>query len=153
MISYFNSIRYRTTTIFIVTFFGLMIFCGCKKWSHNGHLDGMWQVMEVTYADSLIEFPKDARFYYNFYLHTFQLSTYNDRPEGLIGNMTYESHQDRLYLDFPRIREGSVSKKWLDMLVYWGVPQSGEMDVNIRQLSSSRLVMQYDSVVIVCRKF
>lgn len=153
MISKFDSIRYRITITFIAVFFGFLFFCGCKKWSHNGHLDGMWQVMEVTYADSLVEVPDDARFYYNFYLHTFQLSTHNDRPESLIGNMTYEASQGNLYLELPKVRDGGVSKKWLDMLVYWGVPKSGEMDVNIRQLTSSRLVMEYDSVVIVCRKF
>lgn len=153
MTSKSSSIRYRFTTIFVVACLAYPFFSGCKNWSHNGYLDGMWQVMEVTYADSLIEFPENARFYYNFYLHTFQLSTNNDRPEGLIGNMTYETHQDRLYLELPRIQEGRVSKKWLDMLVYWGVSKSGEMDVNIRQLSPSRLVMEYDSVVIVCRKF
>lgn len=144
--------RFRIWTSVLILV-AIVFLPGCRKWSHNGYLDGMWQVMQVTYSDDAVSFPEGTRYYYNFYLHTFQLSTEDDRPEVLIGNMTYEEDAGKLLLDFPYIKNGRISKKWRDKLVYWGVPQSGEMDLRIRQLTSSRLVMEYDSVVIVCRKF
>ena len=103
----------------VVLMFVIISQAGCRKWSHNGDLDGMWQVMDVTYSDESVTFPEGTRYYYNFYLHTFQLSTEDDRPEVLIGNMTYEPGSDRLILDFPYIKNGRISKKWRDKLAYW----------------------------------
>lgn len=124
---------------------------GCRKWSHNGDLDGQWQVMEVKYSGNPVEFPEGERFYYDFYLNTFQLGFTDMRPTWLRGNMKYVGN--KLLLDFPYIKNGRLSKEWMDRLVYWGVPDSGEMDLTIRHLDSSSLVMEYGDVVITCRKF
>lgn len=131
----------------------LVAAAGCEKWSHNGDLDGQWQVMEVTHSGEPVQFPEGERFYYNFYLHTFSLGFTDVRPTWLRGNFEYAAEEGRLYLDFPYVREGRLSEEWLSRLVYWGVPVSGVMDTRLLELSSSRLVMAYDDVVIVCRKF
>jgi len=144
-----NSIVEKT----LLTVIFSMILVGCGKWSHNGHLDGQWQVMEVTYSGVPVDFPEGERFYYNFYLHTLSLGFTDSRPGLLKGNMTYDDKAAKLYLDFAYIKEGRLQQKWKDRLIYWGVPKSGDMHVNIRELTSKRLVMEYDDVVIVCRKF
>ncbi len=137
----------------LLTFVFSVILSGCGKWSHNDHLDGQWQVMEVTYSGVPVNFPEGERFYYNFYLHTFSLGFTDSRPGLLKGNMTYDDKAAELYLDFSYIKEGRLQQKWKDRLIYWGMPASGDMHVNIRELTSKRLVMEYDDVVIVCRKF
>lgn len=132
---------------------GIALTCssGCSKVSHNGHLDGQWQVMEVSYGDENVTFPEGERFYYLFYLHTFQLGVADKRPHGLIGNMSYDGNT--LGLDFPLIRKGEVDQNWIRRMRYWGLPETGDATLQIRQLTAGKLVMQRDTVTIVCRKF
>lgn len=127
--------------------------CGCSKQSDLGDLDGQWQVMEVTRAGVAETFPEDEIYYYNFYLHTFQLSYTGKRSIRLTGNLTYSKDSDKLGLELGFVKAGRVDKKLLDRLVYWGIPRSGEVVMQIKELTSSRLVMQHDDVTIVCRKF
>lgn len=137
-------------SLLIMTAVGL-ILSACEKWSHNGDIDGQWQVMEVSYAGDTVEFPEGEKFYYNFYLHTVQLGTVGIRPRGLEGNMIYEGN--RLSLEFPYIEEKKLPSKWMDRLIYWGVPAGGVIDATIQELTSSRLVFKYADVVVTCRKF
>lgn len=126
---------------------------GCSKESHNGDLDGQWQVMEVTYAGVPEQFPEDETYYYNFYLHTFQLSYTGKRSIRMTGNMTYSEGSSSLGLELGFVVAGRVDKTLIDRLVYWGMPESGEVVMDIKELTSSRLVMQHGDVVITCRKF
>lgn len=140
-----------------IIFFVLVISLtqtGCDKWSHNGDLDGQWQVMEVLYDGEPIQFPDDGKkYYYNFYLSTVQLSMTGERPGRLKANMVYDKKGKEIIMDFVYVREGKIPHETIDMLMYWGVPQSGEMVADIKELTSSRLVMEYPGVQIVCRKF
>lgn len=131
----------------------VLAFSGCRKWSHNGDIDGQWQVTDVAYSGVSVDFPQGERFYYNFYLNTFQLGFTDARPIWLRGNFVYDKDKQLLSLDFPYVKNGRVPEEWKEKLVYWGVPDSGEMNLKIMQISSSSLVMQYDDVVISCRKF
>lgn len=128
-----------------------LLTTGCSKASHNGNLDGQWQVMEVTAGQELLTPPEGERFYYMFYLHTFQLGFTDRRPYGLVGNMSYD--KNNLALDFPLIREGKVDQTWIRRMRYWGLPETGDAVLKIREIDSSRLVMERDSITIVCRKF
>lgn len=137
----------------VLIIFSLMTFSGCRKWSHNGDIDGQWQVLEVSYSGSPIEFPEGEIYYYNFYLHTFQLTFTGVRPNRLTGNFTYDKDKDLIGLELGYVIENKVDPLWLQRLVYWGIPSSGEVVMQIHELTSSRLVMGYDNVLIVCRKF
>lgn len=141
--------RFLTSVVGI--FMILFMQTGCGKASHNGDLDGQWQVMEVIEGSTPVIFPEGERFYYLFYLHTFQLGFTDKRPFGLVGNMSYD--KSTLGLDFPLIREGRVSPEWIRRLRYWGLPETGDAVLQIREINSQRLVMQRDSVTVVCRKF
>lgn len=127
--------------------------CGCSKASDNGDLDGQWQVLEVTRGGVAETFPADEIYYYNFYLHTFQLTYTGKRSIRLTGSMSYSKDSDKLGLELGFVKAGRVDKSLLDRLEYWGIPRSGEVVMQIKQLTSSRLVMQHDDVTIVCRKF
>lgn len=124
---------------------------GCSKASHNGDLDGQWQVMEVVYGDTSLPHPEEERFYYDFYLSTFQLGYTDKRPEILVGNMDYEG--STLGLELPYVAAGRVGREWIERLPYWGMPTDGKAVMKIKELTGSRLVMQHDTVTIVCRKF
>lgn len=136
---------------FVLMSLYVLTLSGCQKWSHNGDIDGQWQVMDVTYSGISIEFPEGERFYYSFYLHTFQLGFTDERPGWLKGNFSIDG--DKLWLELPYTKHDDFSKIWAERLKYWGFPLTGEVTLHIRQLDSSRLVMEYDDVVITCRKF
>lgn len=135
----------------------LLSLSGCaSKWPINGDLDEQWQVMEVEYAGVPVEIPEGERFYYNFYLHTMQLSTIGLRPIALKGNLTYEG--DCLHIEIPAVREEKLAQKWIDRLIYWGFPKSGVMDATILKLDNSHLVFEYTdadagTVTVTCRSF
>lgn len=125
----------------------------CSKASHNGDLDGQWQVMQVVSGGEDVVFPEGEIYYYNFYLHTFQLSYTGKRSIRMTGNMAYDEADGRLALELGFVKAGRVSKELLDRLPYWGFSASGEDVMRIEELTSSRLVMRHDDVTIVCRKF
>lgn len=141
---------------------GILLICmaitvllptGCSKASHNGDLDGQWQVMEVLNNGVSEQFPEGEIYYYNFYLHTFQLTYTGKRSLRMTGNMTYEEGSGRLGLELGFVTAGRVDKSLLDRLVYWGFPESGEVVMEIETLTSSQLIMRHGDVEIICRKF
>lgn len=144
---------YRLALPAVVVLVLAVFFTGCRKWSHNGDIDGQWQVLEVTYSGVPVDFPEGEIYYYNFYLHTFQLTFTGVRPNRLTGNFTYDKEDDKLGLELGYVIENKVDPLWMQRLVYWGIPSSGVVVMKIHELSSSRLVMGYDNVMIVCRKF
>lgn len=131
----------------------LILASGCTKSSINGDLDGQWQVLEVTKGDVSVKFPEGEIYYYNFYLHTFQLTYTGNRSTRMTGNMVYDKEAATLGLELGFVKEGRVDKTLIDRLVYWGFPVSGEAVMKIRELTGSRLVMEHGDVTVVCRKF
>lgn len=125
----------------------LLTACGlctpsCQKAPVNGHLDGQWQVMEISPAPSD---PSQARMYYCFSLHTVQLS-YSDLPAWTSGNMTFSG--SRLALEFP-YAEGDVSRARLRQFGIGANPVVFEVPL----LTSRRLTLQKGDTVITLRKF
>lgn len=131
----------------------MIIVSGCGKMSHNGDLDGQWEVMQVVDGGQEIEAPADTTFYYNFYLHTVQLSFTGNRSIMLTGNMTYSRGDERLGLEMGFVKAGRVDPSLIALLPHWGMPKSGEVVMHIDELTSSRLVMSHGDVTVVCRKF
>lgn len=138
---------------FVVATLLLFTMSGCEKWSHNGDLDGQWQVLQVSFSGEDVKFPDGELYYYNFYLHTFQLTYTGHRPIVLTGNLTYDKHDDKIGLEMGFVKAGKVDGALLDRFIYWGMPLSGEAVMTIKELTSSRLIMEYEDVVITCRKF
>lgn len=152
-----SCLKYADVHVVLAVLSLWLLLSGCaSKWPINGDLDEQWQVMEVEYAGIPVEIPAGERYYYNFYLHTMQLSTIGVRPIALKGNMTYEG--DRLDIEIPAVRDSKVAQKWIDRLVYWGFPKSGVMNATIVKLDSSHLVFEYTdadagTVTVTCRSF
>lgn len=146
----FEKVRFFLSSIPVLM---LIFLCGCGKLSHNGDLDGQWEVMQVLDGGTQVEPPADKTFYYNFYLHTFQLSFTGNRSLMLTGNMAYSPEEDRLGLELGFVKAGRVHPSLIALLRFWGIPESGEVVMHIDELTSSRLVMSQGDVTVVCRKF
>ena len=112
---------------------------GCRKRSINGHLDGQWQIMEVTYADGTVAEPEQC--YYCLYLHTVNLTDVSGTM--LAGNMIYKG--STLTLVFPTIDDPGVMKKW-------GI-NANETEFKVKHLTHGRMTLESDYAVIEFRKF
>lgn len=148
------SIRNHSADAFIpllIFVFLLLSSYGCNKMPINGDLDGKWRVIEVEKDGEILEFPQDARFYYNFYLHVCQLGREVGYIDAFTANMQYDG--EFIHLEMPFVKDGNVSPSELNTLKYWGFPMSGEVMFHINRLTSSYLEMSYESEVVRCRKF
>lgn len=127
------------------------LLAGCTKVSHNGQLDGMWQVMELYDSDEEVKIPEGLVCYYNFYLHTCQLGTLDGRIPGLVGNLAVAD--DEVAMQFPYVKEGEVDKIWIGRLRYWGLPESGEAVFHVEKLNSKTMTLARGNVRVICRRF
>jgi len=117
----------------------------CVKDYYNGHLDGMWQVMEVTGADGTTSAP-DPRIYMSFEFDVVLLSRYDDKVA--YGNMHYDKSAGKISMDFPYNNKGEE----LEMMAPWGI-YTPEIVAKIEKLDSKTLILKMDNSRIVCRKF
>lgn len=143
----------------------LYTLAGCNKWSDNGALDGMWQVLTIENLRSgKVTDVKDAQRYYCINLHVVSL-TYcapnTLKDFHMTGNLAYDRHSGSLDLDFP-VRDYSKDKphpdkvvtdqEVLDSLRPYGL-YSIRTHLQVEKVNGSRLVMRSDSVLITCRRF
>lgn len=136
---------------FLIAALSLLSLQQCTKMPINDGLDGKWQVMEVSEQGESIVFPEGKRYYFNFYLHVCQLAEEYGYISGFTASMSYSD--GLLILDFPYVKDGSVSISDINTLRYWGIPTSGEAVFKINELTSSGLVMSSGSTVVRCRRF
>lgn len=73
-----------------------IIATSCRKVSHNGDLDGQWQMQSIGFDDGTS--LSGSGIYYNFMLHTAQLQS---SAGGIrTGNMIYEKDKS-IFIEFP----------------------------------------------------
>lgn len=131
--------------ILIPGFLLCLILCfipGCTKDSINGHLDGRWQIIEMSAFPG--ENLKEEQLYYNFYLHVCNLSFYG----GVLAeaNMTYI--EDEITLFFPYVKTPEGLKK----LNKYGI-FSNPVTFHVNSLDRKKLVLQDGDIIITLRKF
>lgn len=124
----------------------LAVLASCKEGPVYGHLEGMWQVMEVTdEAGRPVSIEK--RRYYGFMHNVVQLRTQDGVYFHMTGNLRYE--KPILQLDFPYYNE----LKNPSGIIEWGL--TGEYNaMTVRELTHDRLVMTNpEGYTIRCRRF
>lgn len=136
----------KNITGVMAAFFAVVtVLClnGCQKSPINGKLDGMWQVMSVVPEPEVK--PYEANIYYNFYMHTVQLSV---AVQGVwtSGNMTYDG--ESLTMDFPYVS----NQTHLDRLGQYGIG-SNPVTFAVVELTGKRLVLRDGDTVVTMRKF
>lgn len=121
----------------------LTLFTGCRKAPVNGKLDGMWQVMDIEYADGT-RAKVDYQAYYCIELHVVQLRGLS----GQTGNLHYAD--SKLTMDFPY----ADTEAKMRPLKNYGIEENPQV-FDIVTLTGSALVMRTPSgsVTVTCRKF
>ncbi|MCH5224943.1 MAG: lipocalin-like domain-containing protein [Muribaculaceae bacterium] len=118
-----------------------ILFSGCQKAPINGDLDGQWEVMEVTPPP--VEIVIDQRLFYNFNLHTCDLTYYGALFTQ--GNMRYDG--ETLWLEFP-----FSSHENFDLtLLQYGI-HSNPVTFNVNFTDSHHLTLYNEDSTVVLIK-
>lgn len=128
------------------------LICGvsCNKVSHNGKLDGQWQIMtiEVT-ASGETSVPKDPSYIcFNLHLIQFNRDLGDQNSRWPTGNMTYEKKGGSIYCDFPTVKPENIDAQ----LGIFGI-YSNPVTLEIIKLDGKTLVLRSDRCLITCRRF
>lgn len=115
---------------------------GCTKDSINGHLDGRWQIMEISNQPDIN--MKDRQLYYNFYLHVCNLSGYG----GVFAEANLLYRDERITLSFPYLKTPEAINKLQNYGIY-----SNPVSFEVVTLTRNRLVMKDGDITITLRKF
>ena len=119
-------------------------FSGCNKLSHNGKLDGQWQIMTIEQsATGDLSFPEHE--YIRINLHILQLWNNADRQTA---NMIYDKKGGVINCDFPYIKEKDITA----LLVPYGI-YTNPVEFDILKLDGKSLILKTDRTVISCRRF
>ena len=122
------------------------LFCGvsCNKASHNGKLDGQWQIMSIEESATGKVTSPVRNSYICINLHIIQLT-----GNGMTtGKMTYDKKAATLYCDFPYVKPEQVES----LLGGFGLP-SNPVTLDIVKLDGKSLVLRTDKTIITCRRF
>ena len=116
-------------------------FASCRKVSHNGKLDGQWQVVTIenpSTGESVAPYPK---LYYCFNLHVVQLTGVGSAA----GNLRYDKGEGNITLDFPYASN-------TEGLSNFGI-NSNPITFHIEHLSGKKLVLRSPESIVTCRRF
>lgn len=122
----------------------ICLFPSCRRTSHNGKIDGLWQVetIEYTQADGSVATVTPEKLYYGINLELFQI----DRPGPIYtGEISYDKGGSTLGVRFT----GNPTD---EELLKYGVP-SNPVVFDIERLDSKKLILKTSSTVMTCRRF
>lgn len=135
-----RSLSWLSLKVF-ASLFLILILPACQKASINGHLDGRWQVMEVT-PDPEIE--GNERLYYSFYLHVCQLTYYG----GVFTEANMNYIDNLLTLDFPYATNPEITKN----LRKYGI-NSNPITFSVEFPDKDKLILRNGDTVVTLRRF
>ncbi len=119
-----------------------MLFSGCGKASHNGKVDGNWQIMSIeNLKDGTTSSPEQH--YIALYLHVVNLF-----PNYIAGNMQYDKDQDKISMDFPY----STAEQDKQLLRRYGI-YTNPIVFEVVKADSKQLVLRSPDTMITCRRY
>ena len=120
----------------------LLSLPSCNKASHNGKLDGQWQIMSIEEVSTgEVSVPANQS-YICINLHIIQLT-----GNGIMsGNMSYDKKGGTLSCDFPYVKPENVNNQ----LGRYGI-FSNPVTLDIVKLDGKALVLKTDRTFITCR--
>ena len=129
---------------FIVAAIALFIIPSCNKVSHNGALDGQWQIMTIENLNTGEIISPEKGEYICINLHVLQL-----RRGGVISaNMAYDKKAGIIDAQFPYVASENVSSQLGPFGIF-----SNPVRMNIVKLNHKELILKTDATLITCRKF
>lgn len=143
----------KNTTISIVIILILSIFTtSCRKVSHNGDLDGQWQMQTIETTDGNVKAAKGV--YYNFMLHTAQMQSSNSGTRT--ANLVYDKGKSIL-MHFPMNEATQFLGFGLTPDDFTAAPDNEKgviLQLTIRTINSKTLVLVTPtSTILTFRKF
>lgn len=134
--------------IIILSLLSIILMPGCRRVSHNGKIDGYWQIREIYYtATGEIQNPKNKFICIN--LELMQLNYPNPSPE-LTGVLAYHKGDDAIGVDF---RYGP-SAELLAQFGFAPTPDNPNFcTLDIKRVDSKNLVLESPIATITCKKF
>lgn len=128
---------------------------GCRRWSHHGHLDGMWQIQKIEYtADGvkvhkgqIVEMPE---LYINVGLELLECQPKGSEPT-LIGVLDYDKGEGYLDVAWPPKYPGqpTPSAEALEKFGFFDNPSH----VEILKLTSKHFTFRTAGAVVTCYKY
>lgn len=135
--------------IFICLMTAFVVICalsGCRKVSHNGKLDGQWQIMKIENLETSEEIVPENRMYICFNLHVVQLTSVGFGNAS--GNMQYDKKAGILNWDFPY----NTDESGLNRLSKWGI-YTNPVRLEVLKINGSTLILKTPETIITCRRF
>lgn len=122
----------------------------CRKMSHNGKLDGFWQVQTVeNTATGEVSSPY-PKHYYCLNLHVVNLKV-TDITATISGNMQYDKDASTVYMDFrsfPYVTEEENESALEEFGVY-----EKQVTFEIVKLDGKEMVLKSPQSVVRLRRF
>lgn len=135
----------RNLIIALASIVTMLTLGGCNQTTHNGHLDGQWQIMTIEERSTGAVTVPDHGEYMCFYLDVLQLT---DKGARETANMDYDKKAGTLVFDFPYVKSANVASA----LGRFGF-HTNPIRFDIVKLTGKELVIRSDATVITCRKF
>ena len=138
-----KSIRHIIIAIAAMT--ALIVLGSCNQTSHNGKLDGQWQILTIEDKSTGTVSETNHGSCICIYLDVLQLS---DEGARLTANMDYDKKGNTLSCDFPYVKPENVAST-LGRFGFYTNP----IKFDIIKLTGKELVLSSEETVITCRKF
>lgn len=130
--------------LLVLSLAALVGLTSCRKVSHNGKLDGQWQIRSIENTETGVETSPDPELYICIDLHILQLTG----GPRLTANMTYDKDAETISCDFPYVKDEDVETQ----LGAYGI-FSNPVKMDIVKLDGKSLVIRTDKSIITCRRF
>jgi len=145
------------TTITAMLAAVMTLLCTCDKMPANGDLDGMWQLMEINDGTTAKDM-KGSRMYCSFQLKMFMLGSEKVGPRAYFGYFEHKEGKMRFHTftfrsDYSDAasEDRLMTDSDLDTISPWGF-YSTDCTFDVRELTSTRLVLVKDNTTITYRK-
>lgn len=119
----------------IIVFIIILTMASCRKVSHNGDLDGQWQLQTVSLADGSSMSVRGI--YYDFMLHTAQM-----RGGGPVctGNMVYDKKKS-IFIEFPVNKASQFNRYGLCAADFTEADKGVTILFTVRRITSKEMTL------------
>lgn len=133
----------KKTRYLLLLFVAVLSLTACNKMSHNGDLDGRWQITRMVYHSTGEEIDGPIRVYWDFNLELMDIV--DMRPgKGFFTYSRFDHHDGRLKVATIGAKVKSLRPRGLcDTIV----------DFRVETLNRSTMILDSDSTLLEFRKF
>ncbi len=136
----------RSVAVCLTLLLLLPILSSCRKMSHNGKLDGFWQIQSIESIFSELQ-PVDPSSH-RFICINLHVVNLDERGVQRTGNLHYDKEEGKVTMDFPYVNLTNDP----NALAKWGIYENPVV-CTIVKVDSKQLILQTPQTTITCRRF